>query len=417
MGRAREYGVLGGLVALNALMWGLSLALGPGGLPWRHVIAQFFSTTAVILMSTNAILATRPKVLDRFFGGLDKLYVTHRAIGVTVALAVSCHFLLMPETPGSPTKPLAFTNITLLLFSIALAIAPRSPWRKLLPLRYQHWKLEHKLMGIFLALAVLHSLSTHPIMLKLPIERTWVYSMATLGLLGYAYREVAERFVKERHRYTVAGSHQLAADVLEVTLAPEHSPIAFSAGQFAFVRFASGPSREQHPFTLSAAPSDDGSLRMSIKTSGDYTRALHGHLAARGAARIEGAYGGFDYRRGGARQLWLAGGIGITPFLAFLGDAGLDREVRLVWSMRAAVEAVYRDEIERAIAEHPSVHFELWETGAHGRLTIPQLALERPGELSAFVCGPIGMRDAFAEQLVAAGVPRREVYYEEFGLR
>ncbi len=33
--------------------------------------------------------------------------------------------------------------------------------------------------------------------------------------------------------------------------------------------------------------------------------------------QVEGPYGRFDFRKGGARQIWLAGGIGITPFLAW----------------------------------------------------------------------------------------------------
>jgi predicted ferric reductase len=410
--------LLTAVLALNALAWGVSLTFAPSGLPLRHIIAQFFSTSAIVLMSTNAILATRPSVLDRLFGGLDKLYMSHRANGIAVALLLASHFALMPESPGwRPTKITALINISLVVISVLLAIAPRSPWRKLVPLRYQHWKLEHRFMGVFLAFGVLHSLSVHPLVLILPIERTWLYTMATLGLLAYAYRELAEHFVKERHRYRVAETHRPSHDVIELTLAPVASHIAHRAGQFAFVRFPGGPSAEQHPFTLSAAPSTDGHLRFSVKASGDYTAALQTHIETGSAARIEGPYGGFDFRRGHARQLWLAGGIGITPYLAFLGDAQMDRDVRLIWSVTAQAEAFCLPEIERALAEPPHVRFELWVTGTQGRLNLADVGLERPEELSVFVCGPVPMREAFIEQLIELGVARREIYFEEFRLR
>jgi predicted ferric reductase len=417
VGRFNRYVLPVAILGINAITWSVSLALGPAGLPARKLIAEYLSTSAVLLMATNAMLSTRPRVLDRAFGGLDKLYVTHRTIGVIVALAIACHFALMPETPNSPVLPLAVTNLTLLLFSIALAIAPRSPWRRHVPLRYQNWKLEHRLMGLFLGLAVLHSVSAHPIMLSLPLERTWLYTMAALGLVAYVYRELAERFVKERHRYRVAETRHLADDVLEIALAPTAAPITHRAGQFAFVRFRGGPTNEQHPFTLSAAPEATGNLRFSIKASGDFTRELQHHLSAGSEARIEGAYGGFDWKRGGQRQLWLAGGIGITPFLAFLGDAEMDRDVRLIWSVRTKADAFYLEEISHAVAEKPNVRFELWESKSQGRLSLAALALERPAELTAFICGPVPARKAFAVQLEALGVPTREIRYEEFQLR
>jgi len=417
VGRLRRYALLTIVVALNAAAWSASLALGPGGFPPRHVAAEFFSTSAVLLMSTNAMLSTRPVFLERIYGGLDKLFISHRAIGVAVALAVASHFALMPETPGSPTKPLAYTNISLILLSIGLAIAPRSPWRKLVPLRYQYWKLEHRFMGLFLAFAVVHSLSAHPIMLTLPIERTWVYSIAALGLLAYLYREFAERLVKERHNYVVAETRHAGADVLEIHLSPVARPIPHRSGQFAFARFRGGPTREQHPFTLSAAPSGDGSLRFSVKASGDYTAALQSHLEAGSAARIEGPYGGFDHRLGGPRQLWLAGGIGITPFLAFLGDLDSEPDVRLVWSVRDPAEATYAEEIEHAVLGLGNVRFDVHASKTSGHLALADLDLGDASELSVFVCGPVRMRDAFLEQLDALGVPRAHVFYEEFSLR
>jgi predicted ferric reductase len=418
VGRLRYYSVLIGVIALNAAFWAFSRAASPSGLPAQRVIAEFLSTSAVVLMSANAVLATRPFVLDRLFGGLDKLFIAHRTDGIAVSLAVAAHFALMPESPGwVPSKLIGYPNITLVLASIALAIAPRSPWHRFVTLRYQDWKLEHRFMGVFLGAAVVHSLLAHPILLALPLARTWVYSMATIGLLAYAYRELGERFVRERHRYQVAETARPAEGVLEIALAPTASPIAHRAGQFAFVRFADGPSAEQHPFTLSAAPVADGRLRFSIKASGDYTRALQSGLAADSLARIEGPYGGFDFRKGRARQLWLAGGIGITPFLAFLGDEGLNRELTLVWSVRNEAEAPYRAEIEAAVTRHPGVEFRLHVTSAQGRLTAAGLGLERPEELSAYLCGPVPMRDAFVTQLLALGVQRREIYYEEFSLR
>ena len=250
----------------------------------------------------------------------------------------------------------------------------------------------------------------------MPLLRTWVYGLSALGLLAYAYRETLERAVKERHVYEVGEPRHVADDVLEIPLSSAQRPVVFTAGQFAFVRFEGGPTREQHPFTISMAPAD-GQLRFSIKASGDYTRDLQQHLAAGSVARIEGPYGRFDYRSGTSRQLWIAGGIGITPFLAFAGSVDSDHDVRFIWTVRTESEVIYRHEIETALAERPNVRFSVHATSVAGHLKLADLDLAETSELSAYVCGPAPMRDAFVAQLLALGVPRKRIFYEEFSLR
>ena len=72
--------------------------------------------------------------------------------------------------------------------------------------------------------------------------------------------------------------------MLEITLAPgaPGAPVAPGAspyprlpGQFACLTFVAGPTREQHPFTISSGP--DAAPRFSIKASGDFTKALGEH--------------------------------------------------------------------------------------------------------------------------------------------
>lgn len=388
-----------------------------GRFPVRNVVAEFLSTSALLVMSTNLMLATRVRPLEDAFSGLDKLFTSHRFNGVLVAVLISTHFLLIPKSRGLfNSSRLGLLAISLILPSILIAIAPRSPWRRLVPLRYQDWKAEHRFMGAFVALAVLHSLSVHPFSAALPLVRVWVYGVATLGLVAYAFRETVEPAVLRRHRYTVGEPHHVAPDVLEIPLLPAEHAIDHRAGQFAFVRFEGGPSREQHPFTISAPPTG-GRLRFSVKGSGDYTQALQTHLAEGSSARIEGPYGRFDFRTAGSRQLWVAGGIGITPFLAFLPTLDGSRDVHLVWSVRNRDEAIYLREIESMDQTAIGVRFTLYESSASGHLNLADLGVERPGELSAFLCGPVPMRNALIRQLISLGVERDRIYYEEFSLR
>ena len=77
--------------------------------------------------------------------------------------------------------------------------------------------------------------------------------------------------------------------------------------------------REPHPFTISSAPHEPD-VRLSIKSSGDWTQHLHEHLESGARAFVDGPYGEFNYKTGGHRQIWIAAGIGITPFLSWIRD-------------------------------------------------------------------------------------------------
>lgn len=417
MNRYRRLLIIASVAVLNAAAWGIALATSPAHLPPIRVAAEFLSTSALIIMSTNLLLATRARPFEDLFGGLDKLFATHRLDGLTAGSVITLHFLLMPKSVGwVPSKLIGYPAIAIIVFSVLMAVAPRAPWRRLVPLNYQTWKLGHRFMGVFVAAGVTHSVVAHPLVMGLVVPRTLVYGVAALGLAAYAYRETVERFVKERHVYRVGTPEHIADDVLEIPLEPVREPIAYSPGQFAFVRFEGGPSREQHPFTISSHPSTGG-LRFSVKASGDYTRDLQSCLDSGSLARIEGPYGRFDYRRGGRRQLWLAGGIGITPFLPFVADVGPEFDVRLVWTVHDEAEAVYRAEIAEALAGRPHVAFSVHAASAAGRLHVADLGLGRPAELSVFLCGPVPMRDAFVAQLLELRVARAAIHYEEFSLR
>ena len=107
-------------------------------------------------------------------------------------------------------------------------------------------------------------------------------------------------------------------------MAPKKGLLAYEAGQFAFFSFAALSPRESHPFTIASAPSGEN-LRIIVKASGDFTSELVRAVEVGDEVRVEGAYGHLTERHCDSQQeVWVAGGIGITPFLSrahALGDS------------------------------------------------------------------------------------------------
>ena len=106
-------------------------------------------------------------------------------------------------------------------------------------------------------------------------------------------------------------------------------------------------------------------------------------------AEIHAPYGRFTRHAGAAREIWIAGGVGISPFLAWLTDpdaVGLER-----------VTLFYFHTPGRAF---PAVD----ELG--------RLARSRGVELVAVSSGP-----AAQEQLRKCGIPPSAVQFEHFNFR
>lgn len=72
-------------------------------------------------------------------------------------------------------------------------------------------------------------------------------------------------------------------------------------------------------------------------------------------AVVEGAYGMFDYKTGGQKQIWVAGGIGVTPFLSFIRnlEADLAFDIDFYYTVRHREEAIFVDEIKAAAKKNP----------------------------------------------------------------
>ena len=88
-------------------------------------------------------------------------------------------------------------------------------------------------------------------------------------------------------------------------------------GQFAFFRFKSkAVGFEEHPFTIS---SETQTIFMSItvKKSGDYTAQLS-NIIVGDSLYFDGPYGVFSPIDNGSNYVFIAGGIGITPFISIL---------------------------------------------------------------------------------------------------
>ncbi|NJN79456.1 MAG: hypothetical protein HC797_02760 [Anaerolineales bacterium] len=119
----------------------------------RYVVGMTLGSLMIVLMSFSLFLSTRPRWAEPFFGGLDKMYMTHRRTSTSAFLLMFVHILIVPLhlTNLAIGNYLAIVAFLGLIAIVLPTLAPRIPiLNKLTGETYEGWKKLHRYIGIFL---------------------------------------------------------------------------------------------------------------------------------------------------------------------------------------------------------------------------------------------------------------------------
>lgn len=385
--------------------------------PWSNphrILGEVFSSWVVTVFAFNFLMATRARWVENLFGGLDKMYLIHRRSGIIAVFLLFAHFFVVPRdlVEFNPGKPLGFYAFALIIIGVLLSAAPI--FKRKIP--YHKWVNFHKLMGVFYVMGVVHGIMVNSLIKELPITRIYVFGMAFVGIIAWFYRAFLFGIFNKKLDYTVESVNKLSSDTIEIGLSPKSSKLNYIAGQFAFFTLPAVSKREQHPFTLSSHPHDDN-LRITVKGLGDYTNKLVDEVAVGQDLKVEGPYGKFTTSHSKEReQIWVAGGIGITPFLSLLKDY-YTKNVTLYWCVSNENEAHYKEILEDFTKRNPLFEFILWDTSKRGYINIDDMSIRDPKNKSYFICGPEAMKKSLFKDLKNEGVEMKYIHDEEFTFR
>ena len=453
-------------LALGAWLLGIALAwmaaLPPEGGVWPLVDAQGAASGAwmlrqhalylsglwsIGLMSLVMVLALRLPLLERPLGGMDQVYRLHKWAGIGAGITAIAHWAAKESSGwikdlwGSAGRPARDALVPWLAdgrhlakdlgewaFYLLLGMLLFTLWQRLLP--YRRWRIVHRAMPVLYLLLAFHAAVLTPLAFWVQPLGLLLGALLALGSLA-ALWSLAGRIGRGRsHAARVHAVRALGEDgaaPLEVICAMPPTWPGHRAGQFVFARF--DRAEGAHPFTIASAPgalghSADGEplLRLVIKPLGDYTRSLHQRLRAGQGVRIEGPYGHFDGRaRAGREQLWVAGGVGVTPFLALLearqpGAAAQGAPVQMHYCTRDARNDALLPRL-RALCERAQPPVRLTVHGeAQGQRLAPQdLRPATAGPVDLWFCGPRGLGQALRRHTRRMG--RWRLRQESFAMR
>jgi predicted ferric reductase len=390
---------------------------------------QITALLGLVLFAIEFVLATRASFLEIIFGGLDKLYTIHHIVGGLALILLMNHPILLAlhVLPNINVALMYFWlgsnfayNLGVIALYILLILLVITFYFKL---PYDLWKSLHEWLGVPIIFAALHIILISSDTSNSILLRVWILSWCGIAIIAYLYKRFLYKYLGKSAEYTVEKVVKMQ-EIVEVYLKPVRKPLKFKPGQFAFVSFLDKRiGNEAHPYSISYTR--DGELiRFSIKALGDYTLKLR-ELSVGSKAIIYGPFGKFfdkSYIKKND-EIWIAGGIGVTPFLSMLHERNINpvsKNTTFYYCSKTLDEALYNNEITEATKGKTNFNYVNFCASTQGYISAKIIADQHNGQIKdklIFICGPKPLMDSLNTQFLNMGVKQSNIIFEEFNFK
>lgn len=377
---------------------------------------------ATVLMGAAALLGGRIRFIESAFGGLDRVYLAHKWLGIWALGFASVHFAFKAGLPAWQTQaiislPAPYVRLTRQLSLLALMLIIILALNRKIP--YHVWRWWHKLSGPLFLIVIAHWLSfKSPIRIDSPAG-IWLAAFSAAGVLGATYKLLLYPLLSRHAEYRIISTSRNSSG-LHLVLAPVKHPISFEPGQFAFLSMQEDGLREPHPFTIARGPDEQGRVDFVIRDLGDYTHRLRANAAEGMHANVYAPFGRFARPADSAREIWIAGGVGISPFIAWLDDqSNACENVTLFYFFTPGREFPSTEHLSER-AKQRGVELQPISSGpASTDFTrrFAELAMDDPGHVRIAFCGPRGLLAHVQKLMREYGIPAANIRYEYFDFR
>lgn len=393
----------------SALLWYFSKPMAP--IHPLNTLSHVIGGLAITCLFLVFLLATRIKMLERWFGGLEHVYFYHKLLAILSLVLILIHGQLQKMIPDEEltqqtplnefAKDLGELAQYGFIFLIILAFIAKF-------LKYEHWRWLHRLLLVPYTLGIYHAyFSSHYDLLQPSALGIFTALTTTIGFMSALYMLTMYQDMFFPYKGQISSIQRLTPEILEIKLKLTKQ-LDYRPGQFLFLKvFQEGIEKAPHPFSISGGCGQQ--INLTMKTIGDYTKQVYNLIQVDTEVAVDGPYGHFDFGNGNAQQLWIAGGMGITPFLAYLHTQP-DKKIDLYYSFHGQDNVIYKDFLEDYAQANDHFTVTFIDTTQRNRLSVDELSFSP--QTSIYICGPEKMIKHFK-----SAAPKKNVKWEAFSFR
>lgn len=208
----------------------------------------------------------------------------------------------------------------------------------------------------------------------------------------------------------------------------------FTAGQFLTVILSNPPYNDakgdRRTFSIASPPQETERLQITTRMTGSALKRSLAEVPLGTPVELFGPAGSFMLHKGSSMPaVFIAGGIGITPFRSMIHDVfarGLPYQITLIYSNRNPEGAAFHDEFLRIAEAHTK--FKYIPTMTHAdkshlpwsglrRYVNADFLREHIGDIMTpifYIAGPPGMVTGISKAVIEAGTDSARVRSEKF---
>lgn len=375
---------------------------------WQSVGLTMFVIPGLALtaLSLTFLLSTKARFLEVIFHGIENMYFYHKVLGTLTLVWLLLHYFAM-RGGGTFAGALGLASLGMFFSVILVAFFGRK-------LKYEVWRYIHRLVYLAYLLGLTHAYLLGPAQLfGFNLLSLVVNGFAIVGVVSGFYIMFVYQEVGFSYKGRIKSVKQINHDTVELEIELNKS-FDYEYGQFSFLKIMQpGFEKAPHPFSISGGSGK--TIFFTAKASGDHTKQMYQDLKAGSLVKVDRAYGHMKLTEGRQTQVWIAGGIGVTPFLSFIREnTKTDKNIDFFYAYTGEENTVHVDMINDYASKNPNVKVHLVDSNVSGFLNFDDYELS--SDTTVFMCGPVKMMDHFASVFKAKNSDV-ELVYEGFTFR
>ncbi|MEK7658797.1 MAG: ferric reductase-like transmembrane domain-containing protein [Patescibacteria group bacterium] len=366
------------------------------------------------------------RFFDRFFG-IDKIIKFQRKFALITMIFIFLHpifFILSSKSILSyiiPNFSIIPSALGIMSFYIFIIVMLASKMYK--RISYAVWQFIHILTYILFFFSLYHAFLWGSDSGSLLVAIIYLIILAAI-IIGIVYRTSYK--IKQRYagKFYVQGIKNETKDTFTLILKPGKK-FLFKAGQFCFLRLNKNKLYARHPFTILSSP-EENELRFAVKLAGKFTKALS-ELKKGEEIIVDGPFGIFTIEDHNKDLIFIAGGVGITPFMSIIKEKIEDNKTQnivLLYGSKTKEDVIYREQIDNIkkdwfkkayiLSDNSSLNETYgYETGYIDEKVIKKYVKNINNSLF-YICGPEPMKNNLKEILSKLGISKQNIIIEDF---
>lgn len=352
--------------------------------------------------------------IHRWLGQYGMLFLLAHPLFITFSYGESLFYSIVPHISTEFERHVTLGRISLYLIAML--------WISSILLRkkmgYRPWKYLHFLAYIALPFSLLHVPGTGSQFASEAIVKTYYFSLVvayfviTLMRLRGLFASDVNTAEVLRHEIIAEGTYLLELELPPSSDMPE-------PGQYVYIRM--GIISEDHPFSVAHIDEKNRRIMLGYRSTGRYSQAMT-NLQNGDSVYISNPYGAFlgSLQDSKLPVVFIAGGIGVTPFVQALLAERSPENTWLFYANRSRSTTAFAKPLKQQLGAHCVALFSneaQLQPGEYSGFISKEIlseSLKNPQGYTYYICGPGVMMNHAKGLLTELGVPKTQIHTEAF---